>query len=338
MLWGITMSNLSPSLVGPWVRRFLLEHLVGECNLARNTRLSYRDALSLLLPFAAKTLHRDVDQLAVTDVSADVVRKFLAHLESARHCSVATRNQRLAAIHALASFLAEHSPEHIAWATQIRSVPFKRTARAMIGYLDRPEMDALLAAPDRCTPQGERDYALLLFLYNSGARASEAAQLRISDLNLPASSVKISGKGGKQRLCPLWPLTVKTLAAMVGLRAPDQPVFVNRRGEPITRFGIHTLVERCAIKAKTTKPSMEKKRVSPHTIRHSTASHLLKGGVDINTIRGWLGHVLLDTTNVYAEIDLEAKADALAKCEVRTNSRKSKRWHQPKVMEFLRSL
>ena len=332
------MSNLSPSLLGTWVRRFLLEHLVGECNLARNTRLSYRDALSLLLPLTAKMLRKDIDQLAVTDVSAEVVRKFLVHLESARHCTVATRNQRLAAIHALASFLAEHSPEHIAWATQIRSVPFKRTARAMIGYLDRPEMDALLAAPDRTRPQGQRDYALLLFLYNSGARASEAAQLRIRDLNLPAESVKILGKGGKQRLCPLWPLTVETLTAIVGQRAPDERVFVNRRGEPITRFGIHTLVERYAIKAKAQMPSMRNKRVSPHTVRHSTACHLLRGGVDINTIRGWLGHVLLDTTNVYAEIDLETKADALAKCEIKTNAKKRKRWHQPKTMEFLRSL
>lgn len=332
------MSNLSPSLLGPWVRRFLLEHLVGECNLAHNTRLSYRDALSLLLPFAAKMLRKDVDRLAVTDLSDDVVRKFLAHLESSRRCTVATRNQRLAAIHALASFLAEHSPEHIAWATQIRSVPFKRTARAMIGYLDRPEMNAILAAPDRRSPQGERDYALLLFLYNSGARASEAAQLRIRDLNLAACSVKISGKGGKQRLCPLWPLTVKTLTGIVGQRGPEAPVFLNRRREAITRFGIHTLVERSALKAKARTPSMRGKRVSPHTVRHSTACHLLRGGADINTIRGWLGHVLLDTTNVYAEIDLQTKADALAKCEIRTDSKGTKRWHQPKVMEFLRSL
>jgi site-specific recombinase XerD len=334
----VAMGNLSPSLLGPWVRRFLLEHLVGECNLARNTRLSYRDALSLLLPFAAKTLHRDVDRLTVTDLSAEVVRKFLIHLESVRHCTVATRNQRLAAIHAFASFLAGHSPEHIAWATQIRSVPFKRTTRAMIGYLDRPEMEAILAAPDRRSPQGERDYALLLFLYNSGARASEAAQLRIRDLNLPTCSVKISGKGGKQRLCPLWSLTVQTLTAIVGQRTPGEPVFLNRRKEPITRFGIHSLVERHAARAKTRTPSMRGKRVSPHTIRHSTACHLLRGGVDLNTIRGWLGHILLDTTNVYAEIDLQAKADALAKCEIRTEANNGKRWHQPKVMEFLRSL
>jgi site-specific recombinase XerD len=332
------MSNLSPSLLGSWVRRFLLEHLVGECNLARNTRLSYRDALSLLLPFAAKALHKDVDRPTVTDLSADMVRKFLAHLESARRCTVATRNQRLAAIHALAGFLAEHSPEHIAWATQVRSVPFKRTARAMIGYLDRPEMDAILAAPDRSSPQGERDYALLLFLYNSGARASEAAQLQIRDLNLPACSVKISGKGGKQRLCPLWPLTVQALTAVVGQRGPEERVFLNRRREAITRFGIHTLVERYALKARARTPSMKGKRVSPHTIRHSTACHLLRGGVDINTIRGWLGHVLLDTTNVYAEIDLQAKAEALAKCEISSDGKSTKRWHQPKVMEFLHSL
>jgi integrase/recombinase XerD len=332
------MHSISPWLLGHWVRRFLLEHLVGECNLAHNTRLSYRDALCLLLPYVAKELRKDVDQLVVTDVSADIVRKFLMHIEKTRRCSVATRNQRLAAIHALASFLSEHSPEHAEWAAQVKAVPFKKTASPMIGYLDRPEMAALLAAPDRHTPQGQRDYALLLFLYNSGARASEAAQVRIRDINLPASSVKIMGKGGKQRLCPLWPLTTTTLAEIIDQRKPGEPVFLNRRGEAITRFGIHTLVERCADRARVHAPTMRAKRVSPHTIRHSTACHLLRAGVDINTIRGWLGHVNLDTTNVYAEIDFEAKGEALAKCEIRSDKREARRWHQPKVMEFLRSL
>ena len=193
------MSKLSSSILGPWIRHFLLDHLVGECNLARNTRLSYRDALSLLLPFVSRNLHKDIDRLTVEDLSADQVRRFLADLESGRHCSIATRNQRLAAIHALARFVAEHSPEHIAWCAQVRCVPFKRTARASIGYLDKPEMDALLAAPNRHSSQGQRDYVLILFLYNSGARASEAAELRIQDLNLPASSVMIVGKGGKRR-------------------------------------------------------------------------------------------------------------------------------------------
>ena len=262
------MSKPPSSTLGPWIRRFLLEHLVGECNLARNTRLSYRDALSLLLPFVSRNLHKEIDRLTVEDLSADQVRRFLADLESGRHCSIATRNQRLAAIHALARFVGEHSPEHIAWCAQVRCVPFKRTARASIGYLDKPEMDALLAAPNRRSPQGQRDYVLMLFLYNSGARASEAAELLIQDLNLPASSVMIVGKGGKRRDCPLWPLTIEQLIPLMGQRPPSEHVFLNRRGIAITRFGIHTLVERHGLKAKERTPSMRNKRVSPHTIRH----------------------------------------------------------------------
>jgi site-specific recombinase XerD len=332
------MSKLSSSILGPWIRRFLLEHLVGECNLARNTRLSYRDAISLLLPFVSRNLHKDIDRLTVEDLSADQVRRFLADLESARHCSIATRNQRLAAIHALARFVGEHSPEHIAWCAQVRCIPFKRTARASIGYLDKPEMDALLAAPNRRSSQGQRDYVLMLFMYNSGARASEAAELRIQDLNLPASSVMIVGKGGKRRDCPLWPLTIEQLIPLMGQRPPSEHVFLNRRGTAITRFGIHTLVERHGLKAKERTPSMKNKRVSPHTIRHSTACHLLRAGNDINTIRGWLGHVSLDTTNVYAEIDLQMKADALSKCEITANTVPTRRWRQPEVMAFLRTI
>jgi integrase/recombinase XerD len=327
-----------PSLIGPWVRRFLLEHLVSERNLARNTRLSYRDALSLLLPFISGKQHKTVDQLSVIDLTADLIRSFLADLESSRHSTIATRNQRLAAIHSLAAFIGAHSPEHIQWCAQIRAVPFKKTTRAAIGYLDKPEMDALLASPDRRTALGRRDYALLLFLYNSGARADEAARLAIGDLDLPSSSVKIIGKGGKQRHCPLWRLTVTELAALIGQRDDSDRVFLNRYGQSMTRFGIHTLVERYAQRARRVMPSMVKKRVSPHTIRHSTACHLLRAGVDINTIRGWLGHVSLETTNVYAEIDLEMKANALAKCEVQTSGKSRGRWHQPALMQFLRLL
>lgn len=326
------------SLLGPWVRRFLLEHLVGERNLARNTQLSYRDALSLLLPFAARELNRAVDRLTVLDLSIDLVRQFLADLETSRHCAIPTRNQRLAAIHAFARFVGEHSLEHIAWCGQIRLLPFKRTTRAAIAYLDQSEMDALLAAPDRRTAQGSRDYVLLLFLYNSGARADEAAKLQIRDLNVAASSVRILGKGGKERHCPLWPRTLRALGDVIGERAGVEPVFLNRRGDAITRFGIHTLVERCARRAQVGAPSMVDKRVSPHTLRHTTACHLLRAGVDLNTIRGWLGHVSLDTTNVYAEIDLEMKANALAKCDIGDDLQPVRRWHEPDLMAFLRTL
>jgi integrase/recombinase XerD len=186
--------------LGPWVRRFLLEHLVGERNLARNTQRSYRDSLALLIPFVAGKMRKEVDQLEIDHFTAEQVRQFLQHLEEARGCSVPTRNQRLAAIHALAHFIAERGPEHIEWCGQIQAVPFKRAAKASITYLEKPEMDALLAAPDRNSALGRRDYALLLFLYNTGARADEAAQLNIADLRLAEaphrehSSVQIRGK------------------------------------------------------------------------------------------------------------------------------------------------
>jgi site-specific recombinase XerD len=327
------------TLLGPWVRRFLLEHLVAERNLARNTQRSYRDALVLLIPFIADKQHQSVDRLSVTNVSADLVRLFLTDLEQSRKCSIATRNQRLAAIHALARFVGEHSPEHIAWCGQIRSIPFKKTSRAIIPYLDKPEMDALLGAPDRQTAQGRRDHALLLFLYNSGARAQEAAQVLINDLDLSGYSVKIHGKGGKERQCPLWPSTVEELKPLIVNRSPAGCVFLNRCGHPITRFGIHALVERYVGIVQAQMPSLAAKRVSPHSIRHTTATHLLRAGVDINTVRAWLGHVSLDTTNIYAEIDLETKARALAKCEVTGTTRSKRHWRDdPALMTFLHTL
>lgn len=326
------------TLLGPWVRRFLLEYLVVERNLSINTRSSYRDMLVLLLPYAVSYVKKTVDRLAVTDLSPNVVRQFLNHLEQERGCSTATRNQRLGGLHALARFIGENSPEHIEWCAQIRLIPFKRDNRTSITYLEKSEMDALLAAPDRRMPQGQRDYALLLFLYNSGARASEAAKLRIADIDWYTQSVRFIGKGNKQRICPLWPITVEQLNRITALREPEQRVFLNRNRKPITRFGIHTMVERHALKAAALEPSLGTKCVSPHVIRHTTATHLLRAGVDINTIRVWLGHVSLNTTNIYAETDLETKARALATCDPDTGS-KVKPWRdKPGLMEFLRGL
>ena len=201
------------NLIGSWVRRFILEHLVSDRNLTRNTQQSYRDMLALLLPFASKKLSKLIDQLCIEDISSELIRAFLLHLEENRECSIATRNQRLAGIHALARFIGTCSPEHIEWYTSIQAVPFKKTAKPTISYLEKPEMDALLDIPDRTTAQGSRDYALLLFLYNTGARADEAAQLTINDLVMESSvpSVRIFGKGGKARHCPLWTLTCTVL-------------------------------------------------------------------------------------------------------------------------------
>lgn len=282
------------------------------------------------------------DVLEVEDLSADAVRNFLAGIEEERGCSVATRNQRLSAIHALAHFIGERSPEHLMWCGQVQNVPFKRTGKNPLTYLEKAEIDALLASPNPHTQQGQKDHALLLFLYNSGARASEAAAVKISDLqgdNRRDSAVRLRGKGAKSRLCPLWPRTMAALAPLIADRSHDSLVFLNRYGAPVTRFGIHTLVERHAKRASERLPSLAKKRISPHTIRHTTATHLLRAGVDINTIRAWLGHVSIDTTNVYAEVDLEMKAKALAACDTGRKGRERKMWRtNPRVMEFLRSL
>ena len=331
-------------LLGPWVRRFLLEHLIQERSLARNTQESYRDTLRLLIPFAAETGRKAVDRLFVTELSPEVVRAFLTSLEVVRHCGVGTRNQRLAAIHAFARFVGERSPEHIEWCSQIRAIPFKKSARVLIPYLEKAEMDAMLKAVDRTSSEGQRDYAVLLFLYNSGARANEAAQLTIAGCQVAAVAsneqgfVRIQGKGGKSRLCPLWPVTVRTLRPLILGRPAQDHVFLNRRKQPLTRYGIHALVRRYAEKAAFLAPSLRAKRVSPHTIRHTTATHLLRAGVDINTIRAWLGHVSLRTTNIYTEIDLEMKAKALARCEL-SGGPPPENWHQnPSLMDFLRKL
>jgi site-specific recombinase XerD len=331
-------------LLGPWVRRFLLEYLVVERNLARNTQKSYRDALQQFLPFIARSARRRIERLWVEDVSPARTRAFLRDLEKTRGCGIATRNQRLAAIHSLSRFIGLHSPEHLDWCGQIQTIASKKVAREPVGYLEKDELDALLKAPDRRTIQGQRDYTVLLFLYNTGARADEVAQVRIDDLDLgavsnrDASSVLLHGKGNKARHCPLWPKTVDELRVLIGRQTASQHVFLNRRGQPLTRFGIHALVERYAIRMATQVPAAAKKRVSPHTIRHTTATHLLRSGVDINTIRAWLGHVCLSTTNVYAEVDLEMKAKALAKCEIK-NGKTKKPWRKnPGLMEFLRTL
>ncbi len=327
------------NLLAPWVRRFLLEHLVAERNLAHNTQMSYRDTLTLLLPFVSHRSGVSIDRLSVADVSPAAVRHFLEHVERERHCCVATRNQRLGAIHALVRFIGTRAPEHLAWCMEIRSIPFKKAAKTVIGYLEKAELDALLRAPDRRTPLGARDHALLLFLYNSGARADEAARLAVSNLQLGTSaSVRILGKGNKWRVCPLWPETVAALRPLLAGQKPQDPVFRGRTGKPMTRFGIHRLVAAYGKAASASMPSMATKRVSPHTARHTTAVHLLRAGVDINTIRAWLGHVSLDTTHVYAEVDLEMKAKALASLDITDLPRPTRRRRMPSLMEFLRGL
>ena len=327
------------SLLGPWVRRFLLEHLVAERNLSHNTQASYRDTLMLLLPFASRHGGGAIDRMIVEDLTPAIVRKFLEHLERERQCSDVTRNQRLATIHSLARFIGTRSPVHLAWCAEMRAIPFKKTAKTVIGYLEKAEMDALLNQPDRRTSLGARDYALLLFLYNSGARADEAAKLTVGNLQLGASpSVRLHGKGNKFRTCPLWPTTATSLSRLVAERDKTDSVFLSRVNQSLTRFGIHRVVTQYASLASRAVPTLATKRVSPHTIRHTTAVHLLRSGVDINTIRAWLGHASLDTTHIYAEVDMEMKAKALASVDISGLKGPPQQRSLPSLMAFLKAL
>jgi len=294
------MSESHP--LGPYVRRFLLEHVVADRSLSLNTQKSYRDTIRLLLLFVKERHGMDPTRVSVEQVTASVIRSFLDYIKNERGNSPTTRNQRLATIRSLFRYIARQTPELVATASEVQGIPLQRTASTPVPYLEKAEMDALLETPDRQRTQGLQEYALLLFLYNTGARAQEAASGRIGDLDLNSSpSVRIHGKGNKTRICPLWPHTVKVLQSLLGPRlldSQDETIFLNIRGQPFTRFGIHSLIERIVEQAAELIPSLRTKRVSPHTIRHTTAVHLLRSGVDINTIRAWLGHVSLETCAV----------------------------------------
>jgi site-specific recombinase XerD len=334
-------------LLGSHIRRFLLEHVVADRNLSRNTQRNYRDAIRVLLRFMTERHRIDPADLTVEHVTADVVREFLQYLEQVRRNTAATLNQRVTVIHSLFRFIGRHVPELVERASQLQAVPLRRVDHPTVPYLEKAEIDAVLATPDRRRRLGQRDYALLLFLYNTGARADETAHLTRGalDLGRPAS-VRIVGKGRKMRLCPLWDHTAQILRELLGGRLDgpaETPVFLNVRGQPLTRFGVHAIVERAVARTATRMPSLNTKRVSPHSVRHTTAVHLLRAGVDINTIRAWLGHVSLETTNRYAEVDLEMKAKALAACAIIGNNHRgdpsaAARRKAPDLMAFLASL
>jgi len=342
------MRQTYKELVGYWLRRYLTEYLPVVRNMSRNTIASYRDALRQLLEYVAdKGLPPDA--LRVEDITPDLIMGFLLYLEQVKNCSIQTRNLRLSAIHSFAGYISTSEPQYLFWYTKLKAIPIKKPGPreqdgkvvAGIMYLEKDEMKTLLSIPDKTTPQGARDYALLMFLYNSGARATEAVNLRIQDIvvgdGAHSALVTISGKGSKTRVCPLWDSTVKLLQPYMK-RNPDEPVFLNRYGNPITRYGIYEMVYRYAAKAAEIMPSIGGKNVSPHTIRHSTASHLLEAGVDINTIRSWLGHVSVNTTNIYAEVNIRMKAKALKKCEVFVKGTPKYNPNDKTLIGFLKSL
>jgi site-specific recombinase XerD len=305
--------------VGSLVYRFFLEYLAGQKGLRPTSIRSYRDTIRLFLVFVAEDARRPISQLRVEDLSFEHVLGFLQHLEAVRHSAIATRNQRLAALRSFFDFVGRQVPEMLRVCERVAAIPTKRTPMPEMRFMDREEISTLFAGLPNDHRLALRDRALLLVLYNTGARVQKVADLRVEHVILTAPPhVRLHGKGDKWRTCPLWKETVHVLRQLFdGPQGtnPTAPVFASVTGRPLTRFGIYKRVRHHAGCIESTDKSSAGRRITPHAFRHTTAVHLLEAGVEVNVIRGWLGHVSLETTNRYAEITAKMKEAALKLCE-----------------------
>lgn len=323
---------------------FFVEFLPEQRALSAHTLQSYRDSLKLLLQFLAGE-NGDPSQLTIEQINVQQITAFLQHLETKRNNQASTRNVRLSAIHSFFRYMGTRHPEHLAQVQRVLSIPFKRTETKQIQHLERSETKAILQQIDPFTNYGRRDRVLLGFLFNTGARVSEAIGLRACDLHLSSpSSVLLRGKGRKERVCPLWAETSRWLREHLEecQIAPHEPraIFLNHRGQPLTRFGVRLILQKHVQRTAVQVPSLKYKRIHPHSLRHSTAIYLLQAGVDLSTIAHWLGHASVNTTNKYLALDLDAKREALAKAEplIARNGR-ARRWHPDRnLIQWLESL
>jgi site-specific recombinase XerD len=308
---------MSPSApLGPVLHSFFAQHLITVKGLRPASVRSYRDTIRLLLLFVAADKRSKITRLQLGDLTYDRVVGFLRHLEHDRGNHTRTRNQRLAAIHTLFEYIATRSPEILMVCQQVAAIPMKRVPPPETRFLERDEVQQLLRDLPRHGRHALRDRALLLFLYNTGARVQETADLRVEHLDLSEHpTVRLHGKGDKWRTCPLWQQTARTLVQLIQSQHPQatpQTAVFTARGQPLTRYGIYKIVRRHTDNLDDPRTG---RRVSPHTFRHTAAVHLLEAGVEVNVIRGWLGHADLTTTNRYAEINTNAKQQALLRTE-----------------------
>ena len=312
------MKRSYPNDLGRCLVRFFQEYLPSLRGMSPHTIHSYRDALVLYLRYAASHSGHRVHELDLVDFTAEHVAEFVTFLERTRRNGIGTRNARLAALHTFARFVATEHPERLAEVQRVLGVPFKRGARReSLEYLDQREVEALLKAPARSTPSDQRDRALFALMFNTGARVQEVLDLRVRDVRFePPYQVRLRGKGGKIRVCPIWGQTAAKLRHLIecsGAAAePDSPLFTNRYGTKLTRFGVRYLLRKHLARCAESVATLRGKRIHPHSLRHTTAVHLLKAGIDFATISQWLGHASLNTTMNYAKADMDIKRQALA--------------------------
>ena len=336
---------MKPTDFARLLTRYLGQYLPGQRNLSPHTIQSYRDTFTLLLRYGRDQRGWVPEALTLAALDRPGLEGFLDWLEQARHCSIATRNQRLAALHAFFRYVAVEAPEHLATSQRILGIPYKRTAAPVVGYLTPSALQRLLTQPDRTTRDGRRDAVLLAVLYDTGARVQELLDLVVRDCRLTAPAVvTLTGKGRKGRQVPLMAPTVALLTAYVAERRldrhPEHPLFFNRQRRPLTRAGVTYILTKYSAQARAEDAAGFPARVTPHVLRHTKAMHLVQAHVNLIYIRDLLGHTDVATTEIYARADAEVKRAALAQAYATSPAEDARpRWEDdPGLMQWLRRL
>lgn len=306
---------MSPATLPAFIQRFFTDRLCVQMEASRHTIASYRDTFRLLLRYASARYGKPPVKLTVEDIDVDLVADFLVHTETERGNSARSRNARLAAIRSFFRYVAMSDPTWLLQCQRILAMPSKRYVKRTVTFLDAGEMAALLAAPDRTTWAGRRDHALLLVAMQTGLRASELIGLTPGDVVLGTGAhIRCLGKGRKERATPLRQETAKVLAVWIGKdKDENRPLFPSIRGQRLSRDALEHMVRKHCLTASRACPSIGTKRVTPHTLRHSTAMDLLQHGVDPMVIALWLGHADVETTQIYIHADMRMKEKALAR-------------------------
>ena len=331
----------TPPSFATLVQAYFAEYLPQQRALSPQTIAAYRDAFVLFLEFAQDRLGKAPTAIALADMTPELITAFLNHLEQHRHNCVRSRNARLAALRSFLKFVGHRDVSSLQVVERGLGIPAKRFERPMFGYLSREEMLAVIDAPDE-TWIGRRDHVLFLMLYNTGARVSEVVGVKVGDVVLEerAACAHLHGKGRKQRSVPLWRSTVKAVRAWLKQNPqlkPASPLLPNRNGHAMTRTNVALRLALAVHTATQAYPDLEKRHVSPHVIRHTTAMHLLQAGVDISVIAMWLGHESPVTTHQYVEADLAMKERALAR--LHEPDARIQRYQAPdSLIEFLKTL
>ena len=310
---------MNPTTLAVHISHFLSHYLAGQRNLSPNTIKAYRDVFVLLLRFCRDAKGIAIERLELEQIDAQLVGAFLDHLEQERHCSIRTLNQRLAVLHAFFRYVQVEEPTLLLQSQRILAIPLRRFVRHEVNYLSKDHLAALLAQPDLNRSDGRRDAVLLSVLYDTGARVQELIDLTAGDVRLEApAQVRILGKGRKVRVVPLMENTARLLQQYVDqnhLALPenyDRPLFRNKYGNQLTRVGVNYILQKHLQKVRDSYPHL-KQKVSPHSLRHTKAMHLIQGGVSLDIVRDFLGHVDIKTTELYARANLEMKRAAIEK-------------------------